>query len=82
MWSIVKRLEDGNFDLVPNSWVQSQEECLYPNTGLSQIKKSAKNNEGPQEGWETVHIEIKKRNIGKYSSMIFITFIVVKTTGS
>ncbi|XP_054285568.1 uncharacterized protein LOC129002072 [Macrosteles quadrilineatus] len=66
MWSIVKRLEDGNFDLVPNSWVQSHEECLYPNTGLSQIKKSAKNNEGPQEGWETVHIEIKKRNIDDF----------------
>lgn len=83
MWAIITRLEDGNFDIIPTTWITTKDECLYPNVGLAAAKKLAKSIEPSSPHWDKMQICIEKENIGKlYYNAVFSPICIVYSKSS
>lgn len=64
MWSLIKRDDDGAYDIVPNSWLKNTKICLYPNANFKETNNLARRCATPDSNWEDISMTIVKRDYG------------------
>ncbi|CAH1130171.1 unnamed protein product [Ceutorhynchus assimilis] len=68
MWSVIKKRDDLEYDVVPNSWLCLEKKCYFPShiNNLAQLKRMVRKCAPVESSWEVMEIEIKKRDYESY----------------